>query len=68
MAKQRLFAPRPSELTNLGNKVLIIDLDPQANTSLHIGIQHPSKLFDWQNYWWAIFRLLADTLQRRNEL
>lgn len=33
-----------SELANLGNKVLVIDLDPQANASLHIGIQHPSEI------------------------
>jgi chromosome partitioning protein len=33
-----------SELANLGNKVLVIDLDPQANASLHIGVQHPSEV------------------------
>lgn len=33
-----------SELANLGNKVLVIDLDPQANASLHIGSKHPSEI------------------------
>jgi chromosome partitioning protein len=43
VAKQRLLH-LASELANLGNKVLVIDLDPQANASLHIGIQHPSEI------------------------
>jgi len=33
-----------SELADLGKKVLVIDLDPQANASLHIGKQHPSEV------------------------
>jgi chromosome partitioning protein len=33
-----------SELAELGNKVLVIDLDPQANASLHIGLRHLAKL------------------------
>ncbi|WP_151828680.1 ParA family protein, partial [Acinetobacter nosocomialis] len=33
-----------SELAELGNKVLVIDLDPQANASLHIGLRHPSEV------------------------
>ena len=33
-----------SELADLGNKVLVIDLDPQANASLHIGSRHPSEV------------------------
>ena len=33
-----------SELAYLGHKVLVIDLDPQANASLHIGRQHPSEV------------------------
>jgi len=33
-----------SELANLNYKVLIIDLDPQANASLHLGIKHPSEI------------------------
>ena len=33
-----------SELANLGKKVLVIDLDPQANASLHIGLKHPSEV------------------------
>lgn len=33
-----------SELANLGYKTLVIDLDPQANASLHIGSRHPSEI------------------------
>lgn len=33
-----------AELANLGKKVLVVDLDPQANASLHIGTQHPSEV------------------------
>ncbi len=33
-----------SELADLGKKVLVIDLDPQANASLHIGSEHPSEV------------------------
>ena len=33
-----------AELANSGKKVLVIDLDPQANASLHIGTQHPSEV------------------------
>lgn len=33
-----------SELAELGNKVLVIDLDPQSNASLHIGVKHPSEV------------------------
>ena len=33
-----------SELAELGNKVLVIDLDPQANASLHIGLRHSSEV------------------------
>ena len=33
-----------SELADLGKKVLVIDLDPQANASLHIGLRHPSEV------------------------
>ena len=33
-----------SELANFGKKVLVIDLDPQANASLHIGLRHPSEV------------------------
>lgn len=33
-----------SELVELGKKVLVIDLDPQANASLHIGTKHPSEV------------------------
>ena len=33
-----------SELANLDYKVLVIDLDPQANASLHIGKKHPSEI------------------------
>ncbi|WOE33313.1 MULTISPECIES: ParA family protein [unclassified Acinetobacter] len=33
-----------SELAALDYKVLVIDLDPQANASLHIGLQHPSEM------------------------
>lgn len=33
-----------AELADLGNKVLVIDLDPQANASLHIGLRHPSEV------------------------
>lgn len=33
-----------SEIANLGKKVLVIDLDPQANASLHIGLKHPSEV------------------------
>ena len=28
----------------MSHRVLVIDLDPQANASLHIGIQHPSEI------------------------
>ena len=34
-----------SELAAMSHRVLVIDLDPQANASLHIGIQHPSEVF-----------------------
>lgn len=33
-----------SEIANFGKKVLVIDLDPQANASLHIGLKHPSEV------------------------
>jgi chromosome partitioning protein len=33
-----------SELAAMSHQVLVIDLDPQANASLHIGIQHPSEI------------------------
>lgn len=33
-----------AELANLGYKTLVIDLDPQANASLHIGSRHPSEI------------------------
>ena len=33
-----------AELATLAFKVLVIDLDPQANASLHIGQQHPSEV------------------------
>lgn len=33
-----------SELAAMSHRVLVIDLDPQANSSLHIGIQHPSEV------------------------
>lgn len=33
-----------SEFAALGYKVLVIDLDPQANASLHIGLKHPSEV------------------------
>ena len=33
-----------AELADLGHKVLVIDLDPQANASLHIGLRHPSEV------------------------
>lgn len=33
-----------SELADLDDKVLVIDLDPQANASLHIGSRHPSEV------------------------
>lgn len=33
-----------AELVELGHKILVIDLDPQANASLHIGKKHPSEV------------------------
>lgn len=33
-----------AELVECGKRVLIVDLDPQANVSLHIGKQHPSEI------------------------
>lgn len=33
-----------AELAKLGLSVLVIDLDPQANASLHIGKHHPSEV------------------------
>ena len=53
-----------SELANLGNKVLVIDLDPQANASLHIGIQHPSEVtITTAELLTGDISLLADALQ-----
>ena len=33
-----------AELGRMGLDVLVIDLDPQANASLHIGKKHPSEV------------------------
>jgi chromosome partitioning protein len=33
-----------AELANKALTVLVVDLDPQANASLHIGLQHPSEI------------------------
>lgn len=33
-----------AEFTKLGMKVLVIDLDPQENASIHVGLQHPSEV------------------------
>ncbi|ESK37276.1 hypothetical protein P256_02331 [Acinetobacter nectaris CIP 110549] len=33
-----------AELVESGKKVLVVDLDPQANASLHIGTKHPSEV------------------------
>ena len=33
-----------AELASLNFKTLVIDLDPQANASLHIGLKHPSEI------------------------
>ena len=33
-----------SELGRAGHSVLLIDMDPQANASLHIGLKHPSEV------------------------
>lgn len=33
-----------AELAKLGLSVLVVDLDPQANASLHIGKRHPSEI------------------------
>lgn len=33
-----------AELARLGLSILVIDLDPQANASLHIGKNHPSEI------------------------
>lgn len=33
-----------NELARQGNTVLVVDLDPQANATLHIGKQHPSEV------------------------
>jgi len=33
-----------AELGLLGHNVLVIDLDPQANASLHLGVAHPASL------------------------
>lgn len=33
-----------AELARMGFSVLVIDLDPQANASLHIGKKHPSEI------------------------
>lgn len=33
-----------AEFTKLGMKVLVIDLDPQENASIHIGLNHPSEI------------------------
>ncbi len=33
-----------AEFARLGLEVLVVDLDPQANASLHIGQQHPSEV------------------------
>lgn len=33
-----------AELGRAGNSVLLIDMDPQANASLHVGLKHPSEI------------------------
>jgi len=33
-----------AELAKMGLAVLVIDMDPQANASLHIGKKHPSEV------------------------
>ncbi|RTK96033.1 MAG: ParA family protein, partial [Lysobacterales bacterium] len=33
-----------AEFARLGLSVLIVDLDPQANASLHVGRKHPSEV------------------------
>lgn len=33
-----------AELSRLGLSVLVVDIDPQANASLHIGKEHPSEV------------------------
>lgn len=33
-----------AELGRLGYRVLIVDLDPQGNTSMHVGLNHPTEI------------------------
>lgn len=33
-----------SEFSRMGASVLVVDLDPQANASLHLGTKHPSEI------------------------
>lgn len=33
-----------AELSRMGLSVLVVDIDPQANASLHIGKKHPSEV------------------------
>ena len=33
-----------AEFARQGNRVLVVDLDPQANATLHIGKVHPSNV------------------------
>ena len=58
-----------SELAAMGHRVLVIDLDPQANASLHIGIQHPSEIpVTTAELLLGDMNLLSEALQEETQL
>jgi len=56
--KSTLSVQCAAELGRLGYKVLLLDLDPQANSSIHVGYDHPS----------TVEYTIADVLRSDNDL